>query len=298
MQERLVLNNGMSIPAQGFGTYSYTDNLSEIVALAAKAGVRLFDTSDDYHNEAFLGDALRKTFERREDYTVITKFTMPTHPHEVEQLLRKSLVNLFGDDSSPVDLYLMHWPFPNVYLSIWKEMERVYDKGLCKGIGVCNFNIEHLEKLRKHAHITPAINQFELHPLFNQKELCDYCAANGIQVMCYTPLARMHPDLMNNQVLMQLGKKYSKSVVQIILRWDYQKHYIAIPAASKQKHIENNVNILDFNLSETEIALIDGLHSGLRVRNNPDTYFSSKQKLKFFLANSYYKVMGAKSLRK
>ena len=175
-----------------------------------------------------------------------------------------------------ISLATYYWPNPETYLLTWKSMERLYKDGLVKAIGVCNFHQYHLESLMEVADIMPMVNQVELHPLLSQRELVNFCKDNGILVEAYSPLARNNPQLMKNDVLIELGKKYSKSVAQVILRWDYQNHIVSVPKSENPERMRNNISIFDFELTESEMLKIDALNKNMRVRHDPDNCDFSK----------------------
>lgn len=162
-------------------------------------------------------------------------------------------------------------------------MEKLYQSGKCKAIGVCNFEISKLKKLLKFAHVKPAINQIERHPLFQQNEIVNFCKENGIQVMAYTPFGRQDEEIFSQNVLQNLANKYSKSIGQIILRWDVDTGTIPIPASKSTKHINENIDIYDFSLTQEEIEKINGLDTGKRIRFDPKKRFTHKEKIKFFI---------------
>ena len=163
----------------------------------------------------------------------------------------------------------MHWPVTDYFLDSWKEMEKLYKEGMCKAIGVCNCNIHHLNELESVAEIMPMVNEFECHPLFTQKELREYCKEKNIQVMAYTSTGRMDERL-KKTVLVPLAKKYNKSIAQIILRWHQQIGNIPIINSVNPKHMVENTNIYDFNLSNEEIASIESININSRLRYDPD----------------------------
>lgn len=169
-----------------------------------------------------------------------------------------------------LDLYLMHWPYPDKFKNTWREMEKIYDEGLVRAIGVCNFCEHHFKALFQSANIIPAINQIELHPLFSQSKTVNFCKQNKIQIMSYSPLARMDKNLIENSNLIKLSKKYNKTVVQIILRWNIELDYSTITKTSTFKRIHENIDIFDFTLSDQEINLINNLNRDYRIRFDPD----------------------------
>jgi diketogulonate reductase-like aldo/keto reductase len=170
----------------------------------------------------------------------------------------------------------MHWPNPDTYMASWRQMEEIYQEGLTKAIGVCNFHKHHLEKLLDIANVVPAINQVELHPLLSQVDLVRYCTKNGIRVSAYSPLARMNPKLVENPVLQRIAGKYHKTVPQVILRWNFQNGIISVPKTSKQVRLRENLDIFDFTLTHGDISEIGDMNENFRVRHNPDNCDFSK----------------------
>ena len=180
--------------------------------------------------------------------------------------LEKSLREL---DMEYVDLYLLHWPVTDTYITTWQKVERLYEEGLCKAIGVCNCNIHHLEEMKRLVNIMPMVNQFECHPLFTQDRLREYCHQNGIQVMAYTSTARMDERL-SKTCLVPITEKYQKSIAQIILRWHQQIGNIPIVNSYNKNHFRENTEIYDFKLTEEEVAAILNININSRLRYDPD----------------------------
>lgn len=280
--KKIKLNNGFELPLIGMGTYTDKKKLEEAVKAAKESGCVLYDASEDYHNEKELGDALENNYSATDELVVITKMSFPNEIHYIDEYFEQRKKILMHGRRNP-DIFLLHWPYPHMYKKMWKCLEEKYRKGECKAIGVCNFKQEHLEKLMKSCTIKPMINQFELHPLYYRKELCDYCKENGIAVMSYSPFARMDSKLVNSPVMTALSEKYGKTVSQIVVRWNYQHEFSVIPASSKDAHIRANFEVLDFELTDEEMAQIDGMNENYRMRFDADTYFSEKTKMKFFL---------------
>ncbi len=286
----VTLNNGYEIPQIGYGTFPQKETLVQNVPLAIQHGYAMIDTSDNYQNERFVGECLQKIEGGIKDITVISKFSQPLRSVELSQCFRESKEALGGH----LDIYLMHWPYPFLWKQQWKKMENLYNQGKCKAIGVCNFKKERLEQLLSFCTVKPAINQFERHPMFQQNDLYQYCVEKDIQVICYSPMARMNEELLSNSTLKEIAEKYNKTVGQIILRWDIDHNCIPIPASASEKHIIENIDIFDFKLSPEEMEKIDSLERGLRVRYDPDTRFGRRTKLKFLL----YKMRNMRKLKK
>lgn len=296
MCETFTLYNGIEIPSIGFGTdrtfiflrkniiagfndmfkdimgnkyyYKRDKSLYKIVKLAPKVGCYLFDTASSYgQSEFILGKALKKY--NREDYFIITKLSNKEQlTKNVEKALKRSLRKMNIDY---VDLYLMHWPQTQTYIQCWKQMEEIYDKGLARAIGVCNFKEHHFEKLMKVARIKPMVCQVESHPLFPQNDILQYCINNNIQMMAYTPTGRMDKRISENEEVKKIASKHKKSVAQIILRWHFQRNVIPIINTTNIYHLKENILIYDFKLTNLEMKIIDSLNQNLRLRYDPDT---------------------------
>ena len=296
MINNIKLSNGLTLPNLCFGTgivhtYRYRDcskkserkyflnnffhnrkkynidkNFSDVINYALECGCYMFDTSRAYGGSEYaLGKALSKI--NRESYIVVSKVSnADQYKGNIEAGLEESLKELSMDY---LDVYLLHWPVEGVWLNSWKQMEKLYAKGVCKAIGVCNCNIHHLEELKKSAEVMPMINQFECHPLFTQNELRQYCNDNDIQVMAYTSTARMDERL-RKTVLIPLSKKYGKTMAQIILRWHIQIGNIPVFNSFDKVHIGQNLNVFDFELSQSEIDSITKININSRLRYDPD----------------------------
>ena len=228
--------------------------------------ISLIDTSRAYGaSENIIGKEIKKS--DRSKFFIVTKLAnVDQYKNDVEKALRYSLKQL---GTEYVDAYLMHWPVTETFLKSWSEMEKCYEKGLCKAIGVCNCNIHHLEEIKKIAKIKPMSNQIECHPLFTQNELREYCNKENIKVMAYTATARMD-DRLKNTCIVDLAKKYNKTVAQIILKWHIQIGNIPIFNTNSIKHYKENMDIEDFELSKEEIQQINSANINSRLRYDPD----------------------------
>lgn len=269
------LYNGVELPDIGFGTFPQKEELRESVPTAIRAGYQLVDTSDNYLNEAFVGDGLSSVSET--PVVVVTKFSQPLRTFDLSKCFEESRQRLGGR----IDVYLLHWPFPYLWKDAWKRMEDLYLSGQCKAIGVCNFEKPMLQKLMRFCRVKPMIDQFERHPLFCQRETADFCRDNGIVVMSYSPLARMDQELFSNSVLKSISEQKHKTVSQIILRWNIEHGDIPIPASRRAEHILANFGVFDFRLSKEEVLRIDALDAGHRIRFDPKTRFDQNMKRRF-----------------
>lgn len=240
--------------------------LNKLVHVCMENGCTAFDTSRAYGaSEQMLGRALKRY--PRETYFVITKLcNTDQFRKQTPEGFEKSLSEL---SLEYVDLYLMHWPVEGLFPESWKEMERIYESGRCRAIGVCNFHAHHLEELSRHAKIMPMVNEFECHPLLTQNALREYCRQREIQVMAYTSTARMDERL-KKTCLVPLAKKYGKTVAQIILRWHIQIGNVPIVNSTNSGHMISNIKIDDFALTEDEVANITAINIDSRLRYDPD----------------------------
>jgi len=271
----ITLNNGVQMPMIGMGTFSINGlKLVLLVRKAVKMGYSSFDTASAYGNEKWLGRGIRFSGKSRAKLFITTKLSnRDQRSGNIRTAFQNSLLRL---GMKYLDLYLMHWPNPETYLTSWKQIETLYKERLIRAIGVCNFHISHLESLLEIADVVPAVNQIELHPLLSQTNLVKFCIKYGIKITAYSPLARMNDKLINNEVLIDIAKKYKKTVPQIILRWDYQRQIISIPKSSNPVRLKQNISIFDFSLLEDEINLINKVNINFRIRHNPDNCDFSK----------------------
>ena len=273
--DSVTLNNGLEMPLMGMGTWPLNGlKFAMLVRKAVGLGYCSFDLASAYGNEKWFGRGLRFCGKNRKDCFITTKISnVEQRKGNVRAALRGSLKKL---GIKYLDLYLMHWPVPDMYESTWKQMEEVYKEGLTLAIGVCNFHKHHLKKLLKTADVVPAVNQVELHPLLSQADLVAFCSREGIQVEAYSPLARMHDKLIKNDTLTSIADRHKKTVPQIILRWHFQHRIVSIPKSSSPARLKENISIFDFNLSDEDMRLIDLLNIDFRVRYNPDNCDFSK----------------------
>ena len=252
------LNDGLKIPTIGFGTWQISDDQAPTVIEAAlSAGYRSIDTAAIYGNEIGVGKGIVESSVGREEVFLTTK-VWNTH-QGYDATLRAMETSLKKLKTDYVDLYLIHWPMPALdkYVATWKALNRLRTEGIARSIGVCNFNIDHLERLIGETGVIPALNQIELHPYFQQKELRDFHAKHNIATEAWSPLAR--GKLFENSVIISLSKKYNKTPAQIILRWHFENGIIAIPKSSTTTRILENIDIFDFNLTTEDLTLISTL---------------------------------------
>ena len=255
---QIKLYNNRQIPQFGLGVYQITDNneCEKVCLEAIKLGYRHIDTAQIYGNEKAVGSAIKKSKIPREEFFITTKiwitdFSQGKALKQVDEMLKRL-------DTNYIDLLLLHWP-KNDYISAYKDMEIAYDQGKVKSIGLSNFQEKHIKEILKICKIKPCINQIELHPYGQRKEIVKLCQENNIKIEAWYPIAHGDTKLINNELFSKLAKKYKKTNVQIILRWHIQKGFIIFPRTKKENHLKENINIFDFELSNDEMKLIDSL---------------------------------------
>ncbi|MAG47302.1 aldo/keto reductase [archaeon] len=262
---KFKLNNDKEIPVIGLGVYQLENNSEgeESILHALKEGYRHIDTAAIYGNEDIVGKAIKKSNTSREEIFVTTKLWNDDHDN-VEEAFNESLRKLNLDY---IDLYLIHWPVSSRNES-WKVFKKLYNEGKCKSIGVSNFTVNHLKELMEKTKIKPVVNQVEFNPFLFQKELLDFCKENNIQLVAYSPLTK--GQRLNDENLLEIGKKYSKTSAQIILRWAIQHGVIVIPKSGNKERISENLNIFDFNIDEEDMKKLDSLNEDQRTSWDPN----------------------------
>lgn len=235
---------------------------------ALKLGYRLIDYSSAYGDGKLLQKAIVKSGVKREDLFITTRVS--NRAQREERVREEFMTFLKNMNLGYVDLLQFHWPVTDLYLETWREMERLYDEGYVKHLGVANCHQHHLEEIYKICKHRPEVGQFEIHPLFTQKPLIQYYKDNGMVVEAYTPIARYDDRLVRLPLLKKLEKKYNKTFVQIILRWHVQNGVIPLVRSMSKEHQLENFSIFDFELSPDDMAAIDSININSRLRYDPD----------------------------
>lgn len=269
-----TLNDGHILPALGFGTYKL-NGIEGVNAIqnALKLGYRVLDTAYNYENEGAVGKAIERSKVAREDITIISK--LPGRYQSYDDVFRTIEESIYRLGVEYIDIYLIHWPNPKqgLYVEAWKAMIAAKKAGRIRSIGVCNFLPEYIEELKRVTGVLPVLNQIELHPYFNQEEIMNYHQKNHILIQAWSPIGRDN-GVMKEPLLYEIAKKYEKTVAQIILKWHLQRGIMPVPKASTFSRQLENFQIFDFNISENDMSLINGLSKtdGRRKGQDPSIY--------------------------
>ncbi len=279
----ITLNNGVQMPALGFGVYrSSPAETTDAVKTAIAAGYRHIDTAAAYMNEQQVGEAINESSVARADMFITTKMWISDYGydsglHAVERSLRKL-------DTDYIDLYLLHQPVPKYFdrtIAAYKAAETALADGRIRAIGVSNFNTAYLENLMAQTEIVPAVNQIEVHPFFTQPSVRETHAKYGIVTQAWSPIGGVNrygnftaeavDDPLTHPTIVALAEKYNKSSAQVILRWHLQNGVCAIPKSVNPGRIAENFDVFDFELTSDELAAIDALDTGVRGGPEPDS---------------------------
>jgi diketogulonate reductase-like aldo/keto reductase len=264
------LNNGLKMPWLGFGVYQIKDGreVEQAVKSALEVGYRSIDTAALYGNERGVGKAIRESGIPREDIFLTTKVWNDDQREKRTLAAFEESLGRLGTEY--VDLYLIHWPVKGCYQETWQVMEKIYQSGRAKAIGVSNFLVHQLEDILRSGQIVPSVNQVEFHPFLVQPDLLKFCQSHKIQVEAWSPL--MQGQITSKQATQKLAEKYHKTPAQIVLRWDLQHEVVTIPKSTHANRITENTQIFDFELSQADMNAMDALDEGKRVGPDPDNF--------------------------
>ncbi|MBD5355814.1 MAG: aldo/keto reductase [Bacteroides sp.] len=284
----VTLNNGVEMPLVGFGTaYLPKGKITNIIGNAYEVGFRKFDTAIAYNNEKEIGDAFNKLGIKREDIFLQTKIGMPSLYYGTFHYGRKRILNVrklhsiaYEIESSMrrlgtdyIDMFLLHWPDPK-FEKLYRELEKFYNSGKIRAIGVCSFLPPHFEWLKKNTRIPPTLNQFEISPLNSQKRLIQYCKDHEIQPEAMSTFSHFKSsvprvEIFSNPLLVEIADKHKVSVPQVVNRWLLQQHISIVPKSQNPAHIAENIDLFAFHLNDDEMQTIDSLDKGKFLNYNP-----------------------------
>lgn len=266
----VTLNNGLKMPQLGFGVWQVKDEeAAAVVSKALEVGYTSIDTAMIYRNEAGVGKAIKESGIAREKLFLTTKVWNSDQGYDNTLRAFDESLERLGLDY--VDLYLIHWPTPKFdqYVDTYKALGKLYRDGRTKAIGVCNFEIEHLERLLNETEIVPVLNQVECHPHLAQTKLKAFCAKHDIFVEAWSPLEQ-GGEVLSDAVVKKIAEAHGKTPAQVILRWHLQNNTIAIPKSVTPSRIEENFKVFDYELTAGEMEEINGLNINRRKGSNPN----------------------------
>jgi 2,5-diketo-D-gluconate reductase A len=271
MLERIKLNDGTSIPQLGLGVWQVDPDITaKVVGWGIDAGYRLIDTAQGYRNEEGVGEAIRAASVPRGELYITSKLRNGAHRRDDALKAFDGTMEKLGIEQ--LDLFLIHWPLPSQdkYVEAWKTLIELRDGGRIKSIGVSNFNQDHLERIIGETGVTPAVNQIELHPRFQQRDKREFHAMHDIRIESWSPLGSGR--LLDDPTIAKIAGKHGKSVAQAIVRWHLQEGLIVIPKSVNKDRIAANYDVSDFELDAEDLKAIDGLDSpDGRTGPNPST---------------------------
>lgn len=272
--EQLNMLDGQIIPQIGFGTYKLNGMQgAHAIVSALDQGYRLLDTAYNYENEGTVGKAIEMSNVPRDQIIITSK--LPGRYQDYDASLTAIQESIYRLSVEYLDLYLIHWPNPKQgkYIEAWQAMIDAQKAGLVKSIGVCNFLPEHIETLEKETGVLPVINQIELHPYFNQREMVKYNASKGIVTQAWSPLGRAS-NVINDEKITEIADKHNKTIPQVILKWHIQNGVVPIPKSTSVARQFQNIDIFDFYLDSDDLEKIDTLtrEDGRRKDQDPAVY--------------------------
>jgi diketogulonate reductase-like aldo/keto reductase len=259
----VLLGGEVELPVLGLGVFRSPvgKTTRQAVSAALEAGYRHIDTAAIYQNETDVGEAFRESGLGRDEVFITTKLWNDGHGYEQALQAFKQSKSKLGLDR--VDLFLIHWPVPDLRLETWRAMEHLLDEGEVRAIGVSNYMVRHLEELLAHASHPPVVNQIELSPYNyrSRQEVVEYCAQHGITIEAYSPLTK--GQKLNDPMLGRVGRPYGKTAAQVLIRWAIDKGFVVIPKSTNSYRIAQNGDVFDFELSSEDLEQLDDLDENL-----------------------------------
>lgn len=268
------LNDGRGIPQLGYGVFKVApDDTERVVSEALELGYRHIDTAAIYRNEEGVGAAIAASGIPRDELFITTKLWNDRHEGDEPRAAIGESLDKLGLDR--VDLYLVHWPTPakDNYVHAWERMIELRDAGLTRSIGVSNHLVPHLERIVAATGVVPAVDQIELHPAHQQRDVTDWAAANDVRIEAWGPLGQGKYDLFGTAPVAAAASAHGKTPAQVVIRWHLDKGNIVFPKSVRRERLAENLDVFDFTLTDAEIAAIDTLDPGDgsgRVSTHPD----------------------------
>jgi diketogulonate reductase-like aldo/keto reductase len=260
------LNNGITMPLLGLGVYDmYQKQAEQAVETALEIGYRLIDTASMYENEKEIGNAIKNSAVNRAEMFLTTKLNNTDHGYDQALKAFDTSLHLLNQDY--VDLYLIHWPIKEGRMDSWRAVERIYQEGRAKAIGVANYTLPFLKELASYSNITPAVNQIEFTPWMFDKVTFDYCKQSNIQLQSYSPITR--GIKFSDERLKGLCDKYQKTPAQIILNWNIQLGVSTIPKSSQRERLQENFDAINFTLDAHDVEFMNTFNEGFRICDDP-----------------------------
>lgn len=267
----ITLNNGVQIPQLGFGTYQIPpEDTAGAVATALKAGYRHIDTAEMYGNEAGVGEAVRNSGLDRSEVFVTSKLNNGFHAYDDALVAMDATLDELGLEY--VNLFLIHWPLPEVgdFTETWRAMEEMYRQGKARAIGVSNFQPHHINKVLDSGTVVPAVNQIEVHPYFVQNDVREANAGHDIVTEAWSPIAQ--GAVLDDPTIVRIAERLERTPAQVVLRWHIERGDVVFPKSVTPQRIEENFALFDFELTDADRADITALDKGERLGPNPDEF--------------------------
>ena len=275
MNKTYTMNNGVQIPAVGFGTYKAADGKSaDVIKKAIESGYRYFDTASFYGTEPYLAEAIRQSGLPRKDFFIASKLWKSEMGYEnAREAFQRTLENL---DTDYLDLYLIHWPLPEPGYENWKELdketwralEELYAEGKIRAIGLSNFLPHHMENILAGCTVRPAVDQIEYHPGYSQEAAVQYCKEKGILVQAWSPIGRSR--VLEDPLVCELAAKYQVSPAQICLKFAVQRGIIPLPKSSSPERMKQNMDLFSFEMDQEDIWRLETMPQSGWSGEHPD----------------------------